>query len=253
MSTSQSTCSTLLNTAMVRGGLNSVLDPVDGVVQIAAFNELNFMLDAWSSELGPLYNVVDSQYGAPTPGFTMVGGQPQYVVGTNLGNLLQERPVRIDDIYLIDGNGVSYYQQEIDFDEWSRLIYKGTGPGQQGGAPGRPDRFWADYQETTIQINFYPNPAYTDAAHVYYRRALSQFVTTNDSVVFPPGYQDVFINALAIRLANYFGKQPPPMVIQQYEYGKRILKTNNEFMYLLQNTMPTQKRMFFNILTGGTV
>ena len=253
MSTSQSTCGTILNTAMIRGGLNSVVDPLDGNVSTAAFSELNFMLDAWSSELGPLYNVVDSYYGAPTPGWTLIGGQPQYVLGTNVGNLLQVRPTRIDDIFLIDGNGVSYYQQQIYFDEWTRLIYKGTGPGQQGGAPGRPDRFWADYQETTVTINFYPNPAYVDQVHCYYRAALAQFVTQTDAVVFPPGYQDVFINALAIRLANYFGKQPPPYVLQAYDYGKRALKCNNEFMYLLQNPMPTQKRRFFNILTGGTV
>ena len=252
MSTSQSTCSTILTTAMIRGGLNSVVDPVDGNVSAAAFSELNFMLDAWSSELGPLFNIIDSQYGSPTPGFTLVGSQQQYVLGPV--NLLGERPTRIDGIFLVDGAGVSYYQQDIDFDEWTRLIYKGAGPGTgAGGAPGRPDRFWADYQATTVTLNFYPNPAYVDAVHVMYREALTQFVTQNDTVTFPPGYQDVFINCLAIRLANYFGKQPPPSVVQQYDYGKRALKCNNEFMYLLQNPMPTQKRRFFNVLTGGTV
>jgi len=252
MSTSQSTCETILTTAMIRGGLNSVVDPIDGNVNSAAFAELNFMLDAWSSELGPLFKIKDSQYDAPTPGFTLVGSQQQYILGP-LG-LLGERPTKIYDIFLVDGNGVSYYQQKIYFDEWTRLIYKGVGPGTgAGGAPGRPDRCWQNYLESTVQLNFYPNPAYTDAVHVLYPGALTQFVTTADSVIFPPGYQDVFINALAIRLANYFGKQPPPYVVAQYDYGKRVLKTNNEFMYLLQNPMPTQKRRFFNILTGGTV
>ena len=251
MTTAQSTCNTIITTALIRGGLNSVVDPPDGNITAAALAELNFMLDAWSSELGPLYNIVDSQYQTTSPGFTLVGSQQQYVLGP--ANLLGVRPTKIYDIFLVDGNGVSYYQQQIYFDEWARLIYKGTGPGQQGGAPGRPDRFWADYQETTVTINFYPNPAYVDQVHCYYRAALAQFVTQTDAVVFPPGYQDVFINALAIRLANYFGKQPPPYVLQAYDYGKRALKCNNEFMYLLQNPMPTQKRRFFNILTGGTV
>ena len=253
MSTGQSTCLTLLTTAGTRGGLTSVLDPLDPIVMQGALAELNFMLDAWSSELGPLYNIVDSQYQLSNPGFTLVGGQPQYVIGTNAGNLLQVRPVKILDVYLIDGNAVTYYQNEIGFDEWSRLIYRGEGPGQQGGAPGRPDRYWPNYQETTVTLNFYPNPAYVDACHVLYPAVLSQFVTPADAVVFPPGYQDVFINALAIRLANYFGKQPPPSVVQQYDYGKRALKANNEWKYMLQNPMPTQKRRFFNILTGGTV
>lgn len=252
MSTSQSTCGTILNTAMIRGGLNSVVDPIDGNVAAASFAELNFMLDAWSSELGPLFNIKDSQYNAPTPGFTLVGSQQQYVLGPS--NLLGERPVKIDDIFLVDGNGVSYYQQIIYFDEWTRLIYKGVGPGTgAGGAPGRPDRCWVNYKEATVELNFYPNPAYQDAVHVLYPAPLTQFVTQSDLVSFPPGYQDVFINALAIRLANYFGKQPPAYVMTAYDYGKRILKTNNEFMNLLQNPMPTQKRRFFNILTGGTV
>src|SRR5208282_3108943 len=203
----------------------------------------------WSSELGPLYNIIDSQYQASNPGFTLIGGQPQYVIGTNTlaGQLLGVRPTKILDVHLIDGNGVTYYQNQIYFDEFARLIYRGEGPGQQGGAPGWPDRFWANYQETTVTLNFYPNPAYTDAVHVFYPAALSQFITPADTVVFPPGYQDVFINGLSIRLSNYFGKQPAPQVVQQYDYGKRILKTNNEYLYLLQNPMPTQKRRFFNI------
>src|SRR5271165_5192938 len=252
MSTGQSTCGTILNTGLIRSGLLSIGDPMDGNIAAAAFSELNFMLDAWSSELGPLFNMRDSQYNAPTPGFTLVGSQQLYTLGPI--NLLGDRPTKIDDIFLVDGNGVSYYQQQIYFDEWTRLIYKGVGPGTgAGGAPGRPDRFWANYKETTVELNFYPNPAYTDAVHVLYRAPLTQFVTQADSVLFPPGYQDVFINALAIRLSNYFGKQPPPYVVQQFDYGKRVLKTNNEFLYLLQNPMPTQKRRFFNILTGGTV
>src|SRR5271170_5631434 len=111
MTTLQSTCLTLLTTAATRGGLTSVLDPLDAIVMQGALNELNFMLDAWSSELGPLYNIIDSQYQASNPGFTLIGGQPQYVIGTNTiaGQLLGVRPTKILDVHLIDGNGVTYY------------------------------------------------------------------------------------------------------------------------------------------------
>lgn len=240
-----STCQQVLDSALMRSGLRSISDAVDGNTNAAAFRELNLMLDAWSAEIGPLFNIVDSTTGAPSPGFTLNPGQAAYTIGTNLGNLLQVRPPSIADIYLLDSNNVSYHQEMIGVDEYSRLIYK--------VAPGRPYKVYVNYQATTITLTFYPTPAYNDTVHVLYNEALTQFVTTNDTVTFPPGYEDCFINNLAIRLANFFGKTPPPWVVQQAAFGKNTIEANSETYYLLQNPLPSTKRRFFNILTGGTV
>jgi hypothetical protein len=237
------TCQQILDSALFRGGLQSIYDSDDGVVTAIAFRELNLMLDIWSAEISPLFNVVDSQTGAPIPGFQLTPGTAAYNIGT--AALLGVRPPSIATIYLLDNNNVSYYQRFIQADEFSRLIYK--------VAPGRPYLVYVNYQALTITLTFYPTPAYNDQVHVLYNEALTPFASTSTPVVFPPGFEDVFINNLAIRLCAMFGKTPPQWVTSAAAWGKNVVAANSESYYLLQTPMPTQKRRFFNILTGGTI
>jgi hypothetical protein len=49
------------------------------------------------------------------------------------------------------------------------------------------------------------------------------------------------------------GKPVPPDLRNQASWSKGQVNQSNVQKYELQNPMPTQKRRFFNILTGGTV
>src|SRR6516162_3562778 len=158
MAISNTTGLTIIADAMQLGGVGDQYNVLDANTANLGLRILNRMLDNWSAEVTPLYNIVDSQTGAPTPGFTLVAGQSKYILGAS--NLLGVRPTEIADIYLADSNSVSYYQQFISADEYSRLIYK--------VAPGRPDRVYINYNETTVELNFYPQPAYLDQVHVLY-------------------------------------------------------------------------------------
>ena len=230
----------ILDDALIRSGLRSITDPVDAAVTAYSFNVLNRMLDQWTAEVGPLFNIQDSQVDAPIPGFTLVGGQAKYTLGP--ANLLGVRPPNIHTIYLLDNNNVSYYQTVISQDDYARLIYK--------VAPGRPYKVYINYNAATLDLYFYPTPSYTDSVHVNYLDPLAAFTSLAQTIVYPPGYEDTFINTLAVRLAVAFGKVAPATVVQQAAWGKQVLNANNDEPYTLQTPMPTMRRRFFNILTG---
>lgn len=234
----------IISDAALMAGIGDVYNPLDGNAIGYGFRLLTRMLDNWSLEGGPLFNIVDSQ-GAPTPtpGFTLTPGQSVYTIGPV--NLLGVRPTVIHDIYLLDNNNVSYYQREIQADEYTRLIYK--------VAPGRPDRYYPNWNETTVTVTFYPTPAYNDQVHVLYLYPLIDPTAPGSTINLPQGYEEALICNLGVRWLMSMGKQVPPDLRNQASFSKQVVVDSNRQMYELQNPMPTQKRRFFNILTGGTV
>jgi len=233
----------VISDAALLAGVGDQYNALDAASVQLGLRTFNRMLDSWSSEFTPLYNIVDGFTGAPVPGFVLNPGQSVYTIGA--ANLLGVRPTMISDLYLLDGNNVSYYIQFISADEFTRLIYK--------VAPGRPDRVYANYNETTITLTFYPTPAYNDQCHVLYLAPLATTTNLSTVISFPPGYEEAFVYNLAPRLAATFGVTTPPDVLQRAQWLKSTVSAANSNTYFLQNPMPTQKRRFFNILTGGTV
>ena len=218
-------------------------NPLDSASVQTALRAFNRMLDSWSAEFTPLFNIVDGFTGAPTPGFVLTTGQSLYTLG--VANLLGVMPTGISDIFLRDGNNVDYYITPIQADEYSRLIYK--------IAPGRPDRCYINFNQSTVELIFYPTPAYNDQCHILYQQPLMTTSNLSTVLVFPRGYEEAFTYNLALRICDYFGAQAPPAIVQRAAWLKDTVSAANENTYLLQNPMPTQKRRFFNILTGGTV
>lgn len=237
------TATDIIGDAALIGGVGDVYNALDANSLSFGLRLLNRMMDQWSAEMGPLFNIIDGFTGAPIPGFTLTPGQAVYTIGA--ANLLGVRPTAISEIYLNDGNAVSYYINPISADEYARLVYK--------PAPGRPDRYYANFNEQTIVVTFYPTPAYNDGCHVMYLDRMELFPTASTVVNMPPGYEEALVYNLALRLVPALGKQVTPDIVQRAAFSKGVVADANENTYYLQNPMPTQHRRFFNILTGNTV
>ena len=238
---------TIVTDAAIYAGVGDQYNVLDSQTANLCLRIMNRMLDNWSSEQTPLYNIVDSQTPpTPSPGFTLVPGTIKYTIGAPVSGsvFLGVRPTYISEIFLTDTNNVSYYQDMISADQYARLIYK--------VAPGRPDRVYANYNETTVDLYFYPQPAYTDNAHVMYLNPLLNF-TLNQVVTLPPGYEEALVLNGGVRIARYFNLPVEPDKKQEARWAKGIVAAANENVYMLQSPIPTQKRRFFNILTGGTI
>jgi hypothetical protein len=233
----------LIDDAATTVGVKDLYNQQDATVNTYAFTVLNRMLDAWTGEQTPLFDIVDSQVGAPIPGFTLVGAQALYSLGP--AALLGVRPASIVDIYLLDNNNVSYYQEIINADQFARLIYK--------IAPGRPTQCYVNYNAATVDLTFYPTPSYVDTVHVLYSQALAAFTNTAQVIVYPPGWEEAFVLNLGVRLARRFGKPVTPDMMQAAMWAKNAISAGGETKYILQTPIPTMKRRFFNILTGESV
>ena len=236
------TATDIITDAALIGGVGDQYNALDANSLSLGLRLLNRMAQQWSAEFTPLFNIIDGFTGAPTPGFVLVPGQAVYTIGPS--NLLGVRPTSIQEIYLVDGNNVSYYLNPISADEYSRLIYK--------VAPGRPNRYYANFNETTIVVTMYPQPAYADNCHVMYLDLLQTFASGSTVLNMPPGYEEALIYNLALRLVPALGGQVTPDIQNRAMFSKGIVKNANVNTYMLQNPMPTQKRRFFNILTGDT-
>jgi hypothetical protein len=238
------TAADLIQDAALWAGVGDQYNPLDGTSVATGLRLLNRMLDNWSLEGTPLFNIVDSQGApSPTPGWTLTPGQSVYTIGP--ANLVGVRPTEINSIFLNDTSGVSYYLRPIQADEYARLIYK--------PAPGRPDRFYPNWNETTLTLTFYPTPAYADVVHMLYLYPLLTVATPTLTMSLPMGYEECIVSNLAVRWCILMGKPVPPDLRNQASWSKGQVNQSNVQKYELQNPMPTQKRRFFNILTGGTV
>jgi hypothetical protein len=237
------TATDIITDAALVGGVGDVYNALDANVLQMGLRLLNRLMDQWSAEFAPLFNIIDGFTGAPTPGWTLTPGTAAYTIG--VAGLLGVRPTQISEIYLLDGNSVSYYLVPITADEFARLVYK--------VAPGRPDRYYANFNEQTIQLTFYPTPAYADQVHCMYQDRMQLFANASTVVNLPPGYEEALIYNLALRLLPALGKQIPPDVASRASWAKGVITLANTNTYMLQNPMPTMKKRFFNILTGGTV
>jgi hypothetical protein len=239
------TATDIIQDALLAGGIGDIYNAPDANLLSLGLRFLNRMMDQWSAEFTPLFNIIDGYTGAPTPGWNLTPGTAAYTIGTAGGQMLGVRPTEIAEIYLLDGNNVSYYLVPITADEFARLVYK--------VAPGRPDRYYPNFNETTIQLTFYPTPAYSDQVHCMYQDRMQLFGNGSTAVNLPPGYEEALVYNLALRLLPALGKQVPPDVAARAGWSKGIITEANTNTYMLQNPMPTMKRRFFNILTGGTV
>lgn len=224
-------------------GIGDAYNPLDANALSLGMRFLNRMMDQWSAEFAPLFNLIDGFTGAPTPGWVLTPGQSIYTIGPV--NLLGVRPTTISEVYLLDGNNVSYYLANITADEYARLVYK--------VAPGRPDRYYINFNEQTVVITFYPTPAYTDQVHCMYQDRMQLFANASTVVNLPPGYEEALVYNLGLRLMPALGVPITQDIKDRAGWSKNVITQANTNIYMLQNPMPTMKKRFFNILTGGTV
>jgi hypothetical protein len=237
------TAADVIADALLVGQVGDQYNPLDPATLATGMRFLNRMAEQWSAEVNPLFNIIDGFTGAPTPGFVLTPPQAVYTLGP--ANLLGVRPTMIAELYLVDGNNVSYFCEPITADEYARLIYK--------VAPGRPNRYYANYNADTVVLTFYPTPAYADNCHVMYFDLMQTFGTNSSTLLhFPPGYEEAIIYNLALRLAPIMGGKIDAETAQRAAWTKGIIKEANVNTYMLKNPTPTQRRRFFNILTGDT-
>lgn len=116
---------------------------------------------------------------------------------------LSVRPVKIERARLIlstTGTPVHLTVFEGSFREFSDLAVQLI--------PGALPKFlYCDYNFPLATVYLVPQDQGGDTLELYTWSPIPQLVTVNDVIALPPGYQDWFVNNLAVRLASVFKNQ----------------------------------------------
>lgn len=174
---------------------------------------LNDMIDQWSNENLACFAFLTQQ-------LPLVNNQSQYTLGP--GGDLAVRPLKIEQVYLIDQNGNRYnvsLRTQYDFNLLANAQVTSNLPS---------DAFY-DPQFPVGILNFWPIPVaplYTAVWTSYLR--LTEFPDYATDIGFPPGYVAALKSNVAVRLCKYYGKAVPADVRAEANESKGTVKRKNQ-------------------------
>lgn len=134
----------------------------------------------------------------------VLGTLKQYTLGPG-GTLVSTtgtsiRPIKLDRARLIlnsTGTPVHLSIYEGSYQDFANLVV-------QDIPNALPKFLYCDYAIPAANIYLVPQDLGGDSLELYDWQSLPNVQTVNDLIAFPPGYQDWFVNNLAVRLADVF-------------------------------------------------
>lgn len=110
------------------------------------------------------------------------------------------------------------------------------------------------YLEGTSPLNtidVWPVPNVQSALVLYSQKPMSNFISANDVVELPPGYEDAIVYNLALRLAPSYGKQVSAEVAASAQETKANISRNNiRPSLMVSDAFGLTNRKRFNIYSG---
>ena len=202
---------------------------------------LNRMLYSWDIERLLVYTINPLVY-------SLVGGVKAYTLGPG-GTMSDERPTRIEQAFIRVLSGTQPYDRALEIvqDEgWSAIGVKTV----QSPIPTIMYN-QGDYPLTTLQ--FWPIPTAANQVVLYVWNQLVKLTDVNQSVDFPPGYEDAIVYNLAARLAPEYGFSIDAYSMMMAQNSKNVIKAlNTSPLYLAcDKAILGNNRRGFNYLTGG--
>jgi hypothetical protein len=163
--------------------------------------ELNRLLGSLNCDRLFIFSMARYEYpmsGAKT--FT-IGIDPQ---GQTIADLNGPRPLQIDKANIIYSvPGIRRPLALLTDLQWSEVVV-------QDIANSIPDALYDDYAYPLSTLYIYPQPVPGYILELYIWNLVATFLTPNDVVLLPPGYEDALVLNLALRLAPHFQRATDP-------------------------------------------
>jgi hypothetical protein len=198
-----------------------VLDPseaIDAGAANSALRELNRMLSSWANDDLMIYTV-DRRT------FAMVANQQDYTIGVG-GTFNTPYPVRPGQINLVSVilNGVELAVEILNDEQWRDIALKAP---YQTVPSTIPNYMWADGNYPLDGLHFYPVPTAPIPLIMSVWGQITAFISVNDVVTLPQGYEDAIVKNLAIRLGPRYGVQSNPVTASLAQTAKMHIKSQN--------------------------
>lgn len=210
-----STARTLVTASLRKIGAIGAAETPAATEANQAFEELNRMLSAWSTEGLLIYTPTRET-------LTLTPGTAGYTMGTS-GTFSSTRAQRILEVLIRDASqspAVEYPVDIINLQQWVEIPARDTQSSIASHA-------YADGGYPRETVNLYPVPSTAHTLVIYSEKPLSSISTLDTEVSLPPGYEDTIIYNLAVRLAPDYGKTVSTEVTIIAVEGKASLKRAN--------------------------
>ena len=207
--------------------------------QADALRILNRMLSTWSNDSLMIAAAATRET------FPLVSGKQVYTLGPT-GDLVTPRPTEVQFISIGQPGSPSFETpvELINARQWSDILVKGT-------TSTFPTQAFVEYTNPNLTISVWPIPQLNYLIEVTSLKPLAQFVSVNDTVSLPPGYEDAIVYNLAVRLTPMYSKQLDP-VVNEIAIGAKEKIERQNISEILLDTDPALIRRSgaFNYLTG---
>ena len=181
--------------------------------------KLNQMIDSWSNESLTTYAILEQSV-------PLLPGVNQYTIGPG-GMINATRPIRVlhgpGAAYILDQNNNRYQVNVVERDQWNLLW------NLLSVTSNLPDTMFYDPQFPLGVINVYPMPNQGNIILFWdsYLQ-LTQFVTPQQALSLPPGFEPALETNLALMLAPYYpSAEVTPALVDQARITKANVKRSN--------------------------
>lgn len=182
-----------------------------------AFGSLNSMVDSWNLERLMIMAILPQT-------FSFTAGKKVYTMGPG-GDWDTAWPTRIEKVqmnYTSAGSPMINLPIEIiNLDQYQQFTVPDT-------ASTIPMWVYPDDSYPLRNLYFYTVPSIVNTVDIFTWSQLTQFVSIDDDIVFPPGYELALRSNLALQLAPEYGiAQINPIVAAMAQDSKAKIKSFN--------------------------
>lgn len=178
-----------------------------------ALRLFNRMIERWNNAPGMIYTVNRNEY-------TLTPSKQSYTIGTG-GDIPLSRPVKIPMVSVIPVSGTPEIPVNILTDEeWRSIAVKDT-------QSAFPTQIWFTGNVPYNTAYMWPVPTTACKIVLYSWGKAEAFTSLDDVVIFPQGYEEMFVTNLAIALCSSFGKQPDMALVQRAQVSSALIASQN--------------------------
>ncbi len=206
----------ILTDALIEIGALDPSESIEATAAARALREFNRMIQTMNID-GPMIYTVNRQL------FSLVPGQQSYTIGVggNFNTTTAVRPGQIDMVSVLFGSpAVEIPIDILNDEEWRDMSVKQVNS-------TFPLMVWSNGNYPLNELSFWPVPQMVNSVVLYIWGQTTGFADVNVDVVFPQGYEDFLVNALAMRLAPSYDRQPSPVTAAKAQQAKTLIKHLN--------------------------